>query len=126
MGVIEILRDIVELAKKTNNLELTKKVVELEEQINTLSREKRTIEGQVAELQSTLSFSKVLSFKTPFFYAEGEPVPYCPNCWEGNRKSIHLVEATKGWYKCPHCNWSHIDQELKREMSKPRRLGRAF
>ena len=43
-------------------------------------------------------------FKEPYYFQEGDSVPFCSRCWEGDNQTIHLIEAiNKGMKKCPQC-----------------------
>ena len=54
---------------------------------------------------------KLLRFKEPFWYADGDAVPYCSRCWEAHQLQIHLAYAghmmSGHRYDCPHCNWTY-------------------
>jgi len=49
-----------------------------------------------------------LKFIQPFYYADGDLVPFCPVCWEIDRKRIHylppLQQGLESRYVCPRCN----------------------
>jgi len=38
----------------------------------------------------------MLTFRTPFYYAEGEEAPFCPNCWESDHLAVHLTRYRGG------------------------------
>lgn len=108
MSVISNAKEIAELIKKLGDVELYKKIVELEGEIIELTREKHSFEVRVEELQKVLQISKDMNFKEPFYYVEGDNVPFCPKCWEGDSTSVHLFNRgvfsegeTK--FECHHC-----------------------
>lgn len=40
--------------------------------------------------------------------AEGmDPGPYCPTCWDGDRKLIHLQKTRTGW-SCYYCETAYM------------------
>ena len=50
-----------------------------------------------------------LEYKPPFYYRSGDSVPYCPICWESDRKQIHLngphdIPGEQPFYKCLKCD----------------------
>jgi len=58
-------------------------------------------------LKAVVALTKAMSFKPPFFYQDGDPNPFCPACWEGAQKAIHLIysheeEACIRW-DCKTC-----------------------
>ena len=55
------------------------------------------------------SLESELEYKQPFYYGPGDPIPYCPICWESDRKKIHLngphdIPGEQPFYKCLKCN----------------------
>lgn len=91
MSIVSNAKEIADIVKKLGDIELYRKIVELEGEIIELTRTNHTLELRVQELSSKLRFAEQLTFKEPFYYAEGDPVPFCPKCWEGDHKTIHLV-----------------------------------
>jgi hypothetical protein len=49
-----------------------------------------------------------LKFFPPFYYADDDPVPFCPACWEIDRVRIHysppLRSGGESRYICPRCS----------------------
>lgn len=61
----------------------------------------------VPTYQPTLSGD--LKYKAPFYYKEGDSIPYCPFCYETECKRIHLngphdIPGEKPFFKCMNCN----------------------
>ena len=90
MGLIENFKEIADLVKKTGNIDLYKKIVELEAEVIELNRKNIELEKEVDQLRKDLSFREKLTFKKPFYYAEGDDTPYCPTCYEKDSRYIHL------------------------------------
>jgi hypothetical protein len=55
-----------------------------------LTRAKREAEQKVEELQKQLALKAKMTFKQPFYYQEGDEVPFCPACFEKNALASHL------------------------------------
>ena len=107
MSVVENMKDVADLVKKFNDIELNRRILNLENEVLDLSREKRRAEERVEELERALKFSKELKFNTPFYWLEGDSEPYCPACWESKHLAIHV---TTSWdpvrythKECPAC-----------------------
>jgi len=104
MGVVDSVKEVVELVRKIDNVELYRKILDLQSEINELTRENMTLEQDVEKLKKALAFQDKLTFKAPFWFAEGDPVPFCPRCWEADKEAIHVVVARDGIAcKCPEC-----------------------
>ena len=107
MSVIDHVKDIASLVKAIGNMDLYRQILDLQSEILDLTQEKRDIEARVQDIEEKLSFSKKIAFSSPFYFAEGDPIPYCPRCWEAERKAIHFPtpfnSAAGPRYNCPEC-----------------------
>jgi hypothetical protein len=107
MGVMENLKEIGDLIRKYNDSKLDQKIGELEREIVELTVQIGSLEEENEELKRTLSLIKKMGFKKPFYYQEGDPVPFCPRCWEKEKRPVHLLGPIKVGtglrYGCPSC-----------------------
>lgn len=106
MSILSNAKDVVEIVKKLGDIELYRKIVELEGDIVELTREKRALEEENQQLKRSLEFSKNLVFKRGFYYAEGDPRPFCPRCWEVDRIAVHMTAMDvdgEDYYRCANC-----------------------
>jgi hypothetical protein len=114
MSVIDNAKEIVALIKKLDDIELYRRIVELEGEIIELTRAKRETELQVEHLQETLKTQEQMRFMKPFYYMGRDPVPFCPQCWEANKITVHLqgpIRVTAGpRYDCHNCKSTFIDR----------------
>lgn len=90
MNIINNAKEIADLIKKMGDIELYRKIVELEAEIIEISRQKNELEGKCKELTRQVEFKESLSFRAPLYYAEGDHIPFCPQCWEASRLAIHM------------------------------------
>jgi hypothetical protein len=112
MGVIDDVKEVGDLIKKYNDIDLNRKIVKLEGEVLDLTRDKRRLESKVEELTAIVQLKQKLLFKPPFWWLEGDETPYCPSCWEGERKSIHVIlqfdnEERTRW-DCPSCKQHYL------------------
>ena len=108
MGAVENIKELAELVKKFNDIELNRRILTLESEVLDLSREKRRAEEKVEQLEQKLKFSKELTFKEPSYWLEGDSTPYCSGCWESSKLAIHLNRVSLPWpvgnvMQCPSC-----------------------
>jgi rubrerythrin len=107
MGVIENMKEVADLVKQIGDIELNRKIVNLEKEIHELTRDKMRLETKLHEAEELLRKKQALKFKEPFYFEEGDEVPYCPACWSANDIAVHLhfvfdrTDATR--WDCPHC-----------------------
>jgi hypothetical protein len=107
MGILDNAKDVAALVKKMGNIELYQKIVDLQSEIVALSTENLELQEEKKQLKEQLEVKNKMSFKEPFWYAEGDEVPHCPNCWESEKKAVHLISLGE-WspgprYDCPSC-----------------------
>jgi len=86
--------------------------MELREAVMELQEENAEQKRQIESLERQLAFNKSLRFESPFYFADGDPVRYCPRCWEADRKSVHLpppMQVASGTrYDCVECDKMYI------------------
>lgn len=46
---------------------------------------------------------KKMSFDGYLCHLDGEPFPFCSQCWDSKQKVIHVHRVEKGHYVCPTC-----------------------
>jgi hypothetical protein len=114
MSIIEDLKEIADLARKYNDDELNQKIVKLEEEIVEFTLQIGSLEEETQELKRTFSVSKKMKFKKPLYYQEDDPIPFCPRCWEKDRKPVHLLGPVKVGaglrYGCPNCKGFFVQE----------------
>ncbi|HEX4067107.1 MAG TPA: hypothetical protein VHZ09_13880 [Acidobacteriaceae bacterium] len=96
-AMITVIKEAASAAKAAGKIDLYEKIVDLHSKINDLQSElqNKAVENEAlrkerAELQAALQFSEGLTFNGVWYFAEGDPYPFCPNCWEGKKLAIHL------------------------------------
>jgi hypothetical protein len=111
MGAVENVKEIADLVKRFNDIELNRRILSLENEVLDLSRDKRRLEEKVEELQRTLKFKEELEFKEPFYWKSGDATPYCPGCWESKRAAIHVslvrLPGLGDMMQCPSCKFNY-------------------
>ncbi len=65
MGAVENIKEVADLVKKFNDIELNRRILKLEEEVLDLTRDKRRADDKVEELQRALTFKGELKFKDP-------------------------------------------------------------
>jgi len=64
---------------------------ELRDRIAKLERENVDLKRENAELKEALHHYTNLEFKEPVYYRKGDNTPFCPICWEVDKKTVHLI-----------------------------------
>jgi hypothetical protein len=96
-------------------------VIRLELQLRESRAENDFLNKKLQDFQKDNN-SPQLKFASPFCYAEGDQSPYCPKCWEVDRRAIHLLPPEPSFhgprYSCPHCNMT-ITHPYSKPQSSP-------
>jgi hypothetical protein len=105
VGAVENIKEVADLVKRFNDIDLNRRILTRENEVLDLSREKRRAEERVEELERAFEFKGKLTFRQPFYYLEGDATPYCPGCWESKKIAIHLARnpAFPIQRQCPAC-----------------------
>ena len=95
MDALGTIKDISVLVRKYNDIELMKQIVDLQNQVFELQQDNLRLQKEVTELKRSSDVDRTMVVRPPFnyYYQEGDPIPFCPTCWERDRKRIHLPES---------------------------------
>jgi hypothetical protein len=121
MGAVENIKEVAELVKKFNDIELNRRILNLENEVLDLSRERRRSEEKIEELERALKLKTQLYFSEPFYWMKGDTTPYCPSCWEAKTIAVHLLfgcdnqDGTSGW-NCANCKHNYWPQGHRQQL----------
>jgi hypothetical protein len=90
MGLIENARELASLIKAAGDTELYRRIVDLQGELVSLSSRNFELETKCRELEAAVELRKNLRHHRQLYVLEGDPVPFCPRCFENNGKLIHL------------------------------------
>jgi hypothetical protein len=100
MGVSDILghaKEIAELVKKYNNMDLYQKIVDLRDEIFKLSEDNLTLKERVRELEKQQEITAQLTREGNVYWqitVDGKKLgPFCMACWDGDRKLINVLQT---------------------------------
>jgi hypothetical protein len=106
MGVVENMKDVADLVKKFNDIELNRRILKLEEEVMDLSRDKRRLEDRVGELTLILEVKESLIYEDNYYFVQRGDIkdgPYCSACWDRNKYLVRIHSGTFS-YGCPVCS----------------------
>ena len=102
---ITTLKQLGDLAVKSQNLELQEGILNLRQELMTLKNSLLDVEDENLELRKeNISLKrKIAELETPsvepliargeFYYTLDGNIPYCPQCWEGEGKKVRLSQV---------------------------------
>jgi hypothetical protein len=107
MGILDNAKEVAKAVQEIHNLELYQRVLGLHSDIIDLVEMNNRLRDENKELKAVTALTKAMNFNPPFFYQDGDANPFCPACWEGDRKAIHLIfsheEETCIRWDCKTC-----------------------
>lgn len=104
IGATTALKAVAEMAKALRNAEMNEKVADLQIRLMEITQELPQKDQALKEANDALSFKKKTVFRNNVVWAESEKDPYCPRCFEADRKTVHLTWYHTTYYKCPNCD----------------------
>jgi hypothetical protein len=114
MSIVTDTKEIVSIIQKLGNMELYQKILDLQSEILEITEENNSLKRELTQAKEQLEIKEKMIFKKPFWYMDGDNTPFCPHCWENERKTIHLIGPTVTSfgpnYDCPHCKQNYTPE----------------
>jgi hypothetical protein len=124
MGLVDNFKDLFKLADAANNVELYKQLSELQTRAMELEEQNGQLRTENQDLKQTLNLRQKMQFKEPFYYQEGDEVPFCPSCMECKDSAVHVVfeanNSTAMYWHCPVCKTQYRVVKDRSEQKPPR------
>jgi len=110
MGILDNAKEVAELVKKYNDLDLYQKIVDLRDEIFKLREENLALRGRAKELEKSKDISSRLRRDGNVYRlkeADGsESGPYCMTCWDADRKLVNVIISKDRFgthFRCYNC-----------------------
>ena len=108
MALTDMLKEVVNLARKINNIELYQKIIELQMEFVSLIDENQRLRDEVATLKDKFDIHGDLQAgKNSYWRLKGARLdgPFCTCCWDTHRNLVRLHEQPSGpqYTQCPSC-----------------------
>jgi hypothetical protein len=111
VAVREYFKDVWDLAKKAQSVELEKKLLDIQAEFNALQAEHTSQAERIRELEREKDISAELTFRYPMYYRSRpggrEDGPFCARCWDVDRRLVRarIFESAGGPQpQCKQCN----------------------
>ena len=85
----ELAKDASDTVLKERISEVFDSFLDIKDRVLALDEENRTLKEQLAK---RAAFKRTSEFG--YYFTDGDPDPYCPKCYEGAGKEIHLPKAS--------------------------------
>ena len=130
MNLIERVKELASLIQKVGDIDLYSKIVGLQTEVVKLSSRNVELEQKCSELEAELRRKKSLRHNRSLYYADNDPLPFCPHCWETSEKLVHLfgpaplMEPGGEMWECHACNNDYVGHNGKNFEASPSRRRR--
>jgi len=130
MNPIEQAKELVSLIQKIGDVDLYRKIVELQGEVVRLSARNVELEQKREELEAELRRKKSLRHVRSLYFADNDPIPFCPHCWETSNKLVHLFgpQPLSGpggeMWECHACNNDYFGRGEQNFEASPNRRRR--
>lgn len=113
----DLFKETLEIARNAKDANLSEKLIDLYRDFLLLVETNQELRNEVQQLKNELETKATMSFKHGVYYQEGDHVPYCPTCYENDRRVIHLRswDGGKGdHWRCMVCmNSAYLSSAVK-------------
>jgi hypothetical protein len=120
-GTIGLLKEAREAAKRSNDHDLKDKLSDVADSVLELKEVVGNLRDENSELRKRLQAKGTLKWNanSKLYFAEGDPDPFCPACFDGTDRPIRLYPLTNYdtgavfRYDCKTCNASYDVNERR-------------
>ena len=108
MDIAKLISDstssLSEVETKLKLAELISSLADLKMELADIKVDLIDKDEVIRELRNKIEEKESLIFDGKFYLKEGDNIPFCPTCWESNKKAIHLIFKHYQTYgKCQEC-----------------------
>ena len=116
MGFFDVIKDVVTIAQKADNVELYKALLDLQKGAFELSDENRRLKEEVDRLNGIINDNSNKELRGDCYYFNGEG-PYCTKCHDDENKKIHMSKDDNNcgtiYFRCPKCKHNVVAEQYK-------------
>lgn len=108
LAIVEHAKEIAELIRKYNDIELYQKIVDLRDEIFALREDNLALREKVKELEEAADIAPRLSRNGNVYNLTekdgAKKGPFCMTCWDADRKLVNLLLSKDRWGEHIYCN----------------------
>jgi hypothetical protein len=123
MDIIEIIKELVAIAQKTDNNELYRKVLDLQVAAMEQMERIRARDEKIAQLERGTAAQEKLELRGSGYYdtdSQGRLVggPYCTRCYDVDHVKSRIVDLGGPNLECIICRTPYIRKEITLKLEK--------
>jgi hypothetical protein len=111
MGIIENAKEVAELVRKYNDLDLYQKILDLRDEIFALREENLALRERMKEFEKAQVIAKEIRRDGNVYRRRSsdgtESGPYCMTCWDADRKLVNVILSKDRFgthFRCGRCH----------------------
>jgi len=119
---IAAVKDLANLVKKYNDIDLNRKITDLSYEVFELAQSNLKLKDQVAKLEASLSLRESLVPRNNFYWlikGDGEDGPFCMRCYDKDGAPRRMISDHGRAFTCPACylvldkDGQHVDSNMR-------------
>ena len=121
MGLYDGIKDVANVLRKADNVELYQQLIELSAQALEMQNEIHRLTNENIDLKKAKEIeSRIERHDEPFVTLRDDDVKiiYCARCWDYDRKLIQVRCYDSGEFKCMNCKNAGIHDKEKHKNSR--------
>jgi len=106
MSIIGDLKEVGGILQKAGNIDLFNKLIEIQEKVIEVMDRDLELKEENLRLKNEIATRKDLYFQNDVYWMKsdqpGEKGPYCPKCYDVDKKIVHFIQAgDPDYFRCP-------------------------
>lgn len=109
MDMYQLIRDLIDEAKKEKNLEMVNQLIELKLALSEIQDENNDLKRRIVELEQACIVEDDLELQPQGYFVrksereEGKIIKYCVACWHNTKKLMPYTSSVGREIKCSNC-----------------------
>lgn len=107
MSFYDAFKDAIQVAQKSDNIDLYKQLLDLSAQALDLQEENARLRAENEQLKNQRDIaSKIVRHEEPYITLSDDTneIKYCSRCWDVEGLLVQVRCMENGKFRCPNCN----------------------
>ena len=110
MDIYQLVRDLIDEAKKEKNLEMVNQLIEIKLALSEMQEENEGLKRKIADLEQANITEEDLELQPRGYYIKkserekGKDIKYCAACWQNTKKLMPYISSIGRALQCSNCH----------------------
>jgi len=110
MDIYQLIRDLIDEAKKEKNLEMVNQLIEIKLALSEIQDENNDLKRRIVELEQACIAEEDLELQPQGYFIkksekeEGRNIKYCVACWHNTKKLMPYTLSVGRAIQCSNCH----------------------